>query len=60
MTAALLAHLAVLHVGFLQKVFRTVPLDTEQWIMIVGIGSLVIIGGEIDKIVNRWRKSFIG
>ncbi|WP_069130294.1 cation-translocating P-type ATPase [Rhodohalobacter halophilus] len=60
MTAALLAHLAVLHVGFLQKVFRTVPLDAGQWVMIVGIGSLVIIGGEIDKIVNRWRKSFIG
>jgi potassium/sodium efflux P-type ATPase len=60
MAAALLAHLAVLHIGFLQSVFRTVPLNVEQWIMIVSIGSLVIIGGEIDKIVNRWRKSFIG
>jgi len=60
MTAAMFAHLAVLHVGFLQKVFKTVPLDLEQWIVIVGIGSLVIIGGEIDKIINQWRKSFIG
>lgn len=60
MTAALLAHLAVLHVGFLQNVFRTVPLGPEQWLVIVGIGSLVIIGGEIDKVINQWRKSFIG
>jgi len=60
MTAALLAHLAVLHIGFLQNVFKTVPLDLEQWIVIIVIGSLVIIGGEIDKVVNRWRKSFIG
>jgi len=59
-TAAFIAHLAVLHVGFLQSVFRTVPLNAEQWVMIVGIGSLVIIGGETDKIINRWRKSFIG
>ncbi|MFO7799095.1 MAG: HAD-IC family P-type ATPase [Rhodohalobacter sp.] len=60
MSAALLAHLAVLHVEFLQTVFRTVPLDFEQWLVIVGIGSLVILGGEIDKIFNRWRESFIG
>jgi len=41
-------------------VFRTVPLGPEQWLVIVGIGSLVIIGGEIDKVINQWRKSFIG
>jgi len=60
MSAALLAHLAVLHVGFLQTVFRTVPLDAEQWLVIIGIGSLVIIGGEVDKVVNRFRNSYIG
>lgn len=58
--AALMAHIAVLHVGFLQNIFRTVPLSGEQWLMITGIGFLVILGGEIDKIVNKWRKSFIG
>lgn len=59
-SAALAAHLAVLHVGYLQMVFQTQPLDLEQWIMITGVGSLVIIGGEIDKVVNHWRKKFIG
>ncbi|MGM0588069.1 MAG: cation-translocating P-type ATPase [Bacteroidota bacterium] len=60
LTAALLAHLAVLHVGFLQTVFRTMPLSGDQWMMLVGVGTLVIVGGEIDKFINRWRKSHIG
>ncbi|MCC5908021.1 MAG: HAD-IC family P-type ATPase [Balneolaceae bacterium] len=59
-TAAILAHLAVLYNGFLQSVFQTVPLGTEIWLIIIGIGSLVIAGGELDKNINRWRKSFIG
>lgn len=57
---ALLAHLLVLHIGFLQTIFRTMPLGGEQWMLIIGVGLLVILGGEIDKIINRWRKSFIG
>lgn len=59
-SAAILAHLAVLHVGFLQGIFRTQPLSGEHWLLIAGVGTLVIAGGEIDKIVNHWRKSFIG
>jgi magnesium-transporting ATPase (P-type) len=60
LAAAITAHLAVLHIGVLQSIFRTVPLDAEQWTLIVITGFLVIIGGEIDKIVNRYRKSYIG
>jgi len=60
LSAALLAHLAVLHVGFLQTIFRTMPLTGDQWLLIVGVGILVIVGGELDKIINRWRKSYIG
>jgi Ca2+-transporting ATPase len=60
LSAALLAHLAVLHVGFLQTIFRTTPLTGDQWLLIVGVGILVIVGGELDKIINRWRKSYIG
>jgi len=57
---ALLAHISLLYVDFMQTIFRTVPLTIDQWIMIFGVGSLVILGGEIDKIVNHWRKQFIG
>ncbi|HKL19282.1 MAG TPA: cation transporting ATPase C-terminal domain-containing protein, partial [Halalkalibaculum sp.] len=60
LSAAILAHLAVLHVGFMQTIFRTMPLDINQWMIIVSVGLLVIIGGEIDKVINRWRKQFIG
>lgn len=59
-SAAMLAHLAVLHIGFLQTIFRTQPLSGEHWILIAGVGALVIIGGELDKIVNKWRKNYIG
>ncbi|MGM0545431.1 MAG: cation-translocating P-type ATPase [Bacteroidota bacterium] len=58
--AALVAHLGVLHIGFMQTIFRTVPLSIEQWLGIVLVGVLVVIGGEIDKIVNIRRKNFIG
>lgn len=58
--AAILAHLSVLHLGFMQTIFRTMPLTAEQWLMIVGVGFLVILGGEIDKYANRWRKNYIG
>ncbi|HUF26994.1 MAG TPA: HAD-IC family P-type ATPase [Gemmatimonadaceae bacterium] len=57
---AWLAHLAVLHIGFLQTVFRTVPLSARQWGEIVLVGSLVIVGGEIDKWWNRRRHRGIG
>ena len=60
LSAALLAHLAVLHVGFLQTIFRTMPLNSDQWIFIIGVGLLVILGGELDKFINRWRKNHIG
>ncbi|MCW9705208.1 cation-translocating P-type ATPase [Fodinibius salsisoli] len=60
LVAALLAHLAVLQVGFLQAIFRTMPLSSDQWMLIIGVGFLVILGGEIDKFINRWRKNHIG
>ncbi len=58
--AAFVAHLAVLHISFMQTIFRTVPLSIEQWMWISLVGLLVIIGGEIDKLINNWRKKFIG
>lgn len=58
--AALAFHVAVLHLGWLQTLFRTVPLTLEQWLVVIAVGVFVIIGGELDKIVNRWRKHYIG
>ncbi|MCO5168284.1 MAG: HAD-IC family P-type ATPase [Planctomycetes bacterium] len=53
--AALLAHLAALHVGWFQGVFQTVPLSAWQWAVIVAVGTLVILGGELDKWWSRRR-----
>jgi magnesium-transporting ATPase (P-type) len=58
--AAAGAHLAALHWGPLRHVFQTVPLSLEQWGMVLAVGSLVIVGGELDKAWNRWRHRPIG
>lgn len=51
--AAAAAHVAVLHVGFLQNVFRTIPLTAQEWLIVAAVGSTVVIGGELDKWRNR-------
>ena len=60
LSTAILTHIAVLHIEFLRFIFGTQPLMAEQWLVVVAVGILVIAGGEVDKIVNRWRKKFIG
>ena len=54
---AFFAHLAVLYVPALQYVFRTVPLDFDQWVL-VGLSSVtIVIGVEIDKLIRRRNAS---
>lgn len=55
MVAALAAHLTVLHLPFLQSVFRTQPLSPQLWGWIVVVGLTVILGGELDKWWSRHR-----
>jgi magnesium-transporting ATPase (P-type) len=50
---ALTAQLAVLYATPLQAVFRTVPLTTDQWLVVAVVGAAVIVGGELDKWRNR-------
>ncbi len=60
LVAAAVAHAAVLYWGPLQGIFRTVPLDGGQWFMMVLIGTTIIIGGELDKAINRRRGRILG
>jgi magnesium-transporting ATPase (P-type) len=46
---AAVAHLAVLHVGVMQTIFRTVPLSAGQWAEIVAVAATIVAGGELDK-----------
>ena len=50
---AFFAHLAVLYVPALQYVFRTVPLDFGQWVIVVVSSVTVVIGVELDKFMRR-------
>jgi len=51
-----LAQLAILYVPFMQRIFRTTPLDTGDWMLVLAVGSAVIVGGELDK----WRNKRAG
>ena len=55
MIGAFFAHLAVLYVPALQYVFRTVPLDFKQWVIVTAASVTIVIGVELDKFV-RHRK----
>ena len=57
---AFFAHLAVLYVPALQYVFRTVPLDLNQWIMVAVASVTIVIGVEIDKLLRRRSLSASG
>lgn len=60
LVAALGAHLSVLHLPFLQAVFRTEPLPLEHWGWIVLVAITVIVGGELDKWWSRRRTRPLG
>ena len=53
MIGAFYAHLAVLYVPALQYIFRTVPLDFGQWVIVVVSSVTVVIGVELDKFMRR-------
>ena len=60
MVTVAVVHLGALHVGVLQRVLGTVPLDGAQWRWILLAGSLVVIGGELDKLVGRLTRRRLG
>jgi magnesium-transporting ATPase (P-type) len=50
---ALLVHVAVLHVGFLQGIFETAPVTLDWWAIIVAASLSVLVVAEIDKAFLR-------
>ncbi|MFO7654002.1 MAG: HAD-IC family P-type ATPase [Candidatus Krumholzibacteriia bacterium] len=53
--AALLAQIAALNLPFLQQLFSTRPIGLQHWIMVVGVGALIILYVEIEKFFLRRR-----
>lgn len=44
---------AVVHVPFLQVAFSTVPMDAAHWALCVALASLILVYGELVKLVRR-------
>lgn len=53
--SAFFAQLAVLYVPFLQWIFRTQPITTNEWIQILLVSLSVVILVEIDKFIRRLK-----
>lgn len=45
--------IAVVHIGFLNTAFGTVPLSWNQWLVCIAMGSVVLGFGELRKLVTR-------
>lgn len=50
---ALLAHLAILHVPWMQVVFETEPLSLSLWGLIVAVSLTIVVAAELDKALLR-------
>ncbi|MDO9573135.1 MAG: HAD-IC family P-type ATPase [Candidatus Omnitrophota bacterium] len=57
LTLAIILHLAVLYVPFLQNIFSTIALSLTDWIKIIIVGSSIFWVEEIRKLINNVRLS---
>ena len=48
-----LLQVAVVHVPFLNDAFDTVPLDAERWAICCALAAVVLLAGEIRKVLAR-------
>jgi calcium-translocating P-type ATPase len=57
MGLAVAAHLAALHLPFMQAIFDTVPLAWGHWGLVLAVGTSIVVAAEIDKVVIRRKNS---
>ncbi|HEY7569460.1 MAG TPA: HAD-IC family P-type ATPase [Gemmatimonadaceae bacterium] len=60
MVAVAAVHLSALYVPPLRRVLHLAPLDAAQWGLILLVGLSVVVGGEIDKLINRSLRRRLG
>ena len=53
---SVMLQVAVVHVGFLNLAFGTVPLAPDQWLVCVAMASVVLWFGELRKLAVRARR----
>ncbi len=49
----MLLHVFVLYTPFMQKIFRTVPLEIKDWLVIIPVAGTIILAEEIRKFWHR-------
>jgi P-type Ca2+ transporter type 2C len=52
-TLGVVLQIAVVHIGFLNAAFGTVPLTLNQWLVCAGMASLVLWVSELRKLIGR-------
>jgi magnesium-transporting ATPase (P-type) len=57
MGLAVAAHLAALHLPFMQAVFGTVPLAWGHWGLVLAVGASIVVAAEIDKVIIRRKNA---
>jgi P-type Ca2+ transporter type 2C len=50
---SVMLQVAVVHVGFINTAFGTVPLTWDQWLVCIAMGSLVLWCSELRKLLAR-------
>ena len=56
-TPSILLQVAVIHLGFLNLAFGTVPLAFDQWLMSIAMAIVVLPLSELRKLVSRaWSR----
>jgi len=46
---SIISILAVVYIPFMQSIFQTRPLTSESWVMVLGVGLLVVVAAEVMK-----------
>jgi P-type Ca2+ transporter type 2C len=56
MALSAVLQVAVVHVPFLNDAFDTTPLDASDWLICIGLASIVLWADEAKKLVQRWLR----
>jgi Ca2+-transporting ATPase len=51
-----LLQVAVVQLSFLNEAFDTTPLEIDDWLICLGLASVVLWADEAKKLVERWRR----
>jgi magnesium-transporting ATPase (P-type) len=51
-----LLQVAVVELSFLNEAFDTTPLEIDDWLICLGLASVVLWADEAKKLLERWRR----